>query len=597
MSGTGVMRGLALAIAIAAAIDPPVRMARSAPLPVALRTPSGLLVPAGESSSVPAEARAVRALLAAELPGTLAINTLVDPRALIVAGSTAGAPLITGSGPISFVSRPIESGARVQVLSVSNPRPVLPGWAAVVTADVAGHGLTPGASSAIVLESHGVEIDRVVHRWSRSEERVTVPLAFAPPAAGSFVLGVRAVPVEGRIATAPEAVPARVVADSRQLRILAFDPRPSWGSGFARRVLEEDPDFDVVTRVRASRGLAVRTGAAPVTLSRAAMDPFDLVLVGAPEELTTSEIAALESFADRRGGTVVLMADRKPSGPYTRLFGASAFEEALLEKPVRITASDGTGLRGSEFAYPAALPVGAEAIVTIPQGRGSRAVVVSMPFGAGRIVFSGVLDAWRYRGDDDEAFGSFWRSQLGREAARAPRHLEMTLDPGVATAGSRVRLRAVVRPTDYDVSGNVVTIPAVSARAVDDRGREEPVRMWPTAQAGVFEGWFDTARAGRYDVRVETDAGASVDSPFVVTAGGAREDPATDEGQLRAIAHATGGVAVTSTDIRPLVDHLRALPRDTMMEARHPMRSSWWAVVFVGLLSAEWAARRRRGLR
>ena len=39
------------------------------------------------------------------------------------------------------------------------------------------------------------------------------------------------------------------------------------------------------------------------------------------------------------------------------------------------------------------------------------------------------------------------------------------------------------------------------------------------------------------------------------------------------------------------------LGREMVPTVQHPMRSSWWVFVFVGLLSAEWLTRRRRGLR
>ena len=176
-----------------------------------------------------------------------------------------------------------------------------------------------------------------------------------------------------------------------------------------------------------------------------------------------------------------------------------------------------------------------------------------MPFGAGRIMFSGVLDAWRYRGDDDEAFASFWRSQLGREAARAPRRLEVTLDPAAAPAGRRVRLRAVVRATDLDVTATAVTTPAVSARVVDERGDQQLIRMWPTAETGVFEGWFDAARPGPYDVRVETDANAGVDAPFVVTAPGPGTPAVDDDGRQRAIAQGRAASQRPPATCQPLV--------------------------------------------
>ena len=220
-----------------------------------------------------------------------------------------------------------------------------------------------------------------------------------------------------------------------------------------------------------------------------------------------------------------------------------------------------------------------------------------MPLGAGRVIFSGVLDAWRYRGDDEDAFDTFWRSQLGREAARAPRRLEVMLHPGAATPGTLVRLRAAVRATDIAENGSGLSIPGVSARVIDERGGQRFLRLWPTFEAGVFEASFAAPQPGRYDVRVETDAGTSADSPFVVSVG----DPMMDDDRTgrssEAVAHATGGVVVTTENIDPLVERLRALSRETVPTVRHPMRLPVWAFAFGGLLAAEWLVRRRRGLR
>jgi len=597
MNARTLIRLLAYAIAIGAAIDPQIQSATPAPLAVALREPSGSLAQNLSRASAATQAAKVRARLDSAMPGALAINATAEPRAVVVVGPRLEASALPASGPVSFVLPPKEQAPTVRVVSVTSPRSVLPGWSTIVSAEVDGRGLTMGSTSAVVLESNRIEVDRVEHKWSRGDERFTARLTFAPPAAGSFGLVVRALGPASQGADARESLPVRVVAEQRRLKILAFDPRPSWASGFVRRVFEADPDFDVVARVRASRAIEVRTGTPPLTLSSEALNSFDLAIVGAPEELTSAELDALETFARRRGGTVVLLADRKPSGRYVRLFGGEAFDEALVDKPIRVAAADATGLRATEFAYPRVLPSGAEALVVLPQGSGGRAPVISMPLGAGRVIFSGVLDAWRYRGDDEDAFDTFWRSQLGREAARAPRRLEVMLHPGAATPGTLVRLRAAVRATDIAENGTGLSIPAVSARVVDERGGQRFLRLWPTFEPGVFEATFAAPQPGRYDVRVETDAGTSADSPFVVSVG----DPIMDDDRTgrspEAVAHATRGVVVTTENIDPLVERLRALSRETVPTVHHPMRLPFWAFAFGGLLAAEWLVRRRRGLR
>ena len=240
------------------------------------------------------------------------------------------------------------------------------------------------------------------------------------------------------------------------------------------------------------------------------------------------------------------------------------------------------------------LPAGADSIVSIPQAGATRAPILVLPLGAGRVFFSGALDAWRYRGEEGEAFAAFWRSHLGREALRAPRQLEASVSPAVAVPGAGILVRASIRATELTHGGTVS--PAIACEVIDGKGAPQPVRLWPTAERGVFEGRLRAGLAGKYDVRVQTGTGLVVEAPLLVRDG----QPAVRrqaEGNAARVAAWTGGIVVGGAELGALVRHLRALPRPRVSETRHPMRSPWWAAAFVGLLAAEWTARRRRGLR
>jgi hypothetical protein len=288
------------------------------------------------------------------------------------------------------------------------------------------------------------------------------------------------------------------------------------------------------------------------------------------------------------------MADRKPSGPYTRLLGKSDAAEELLQKPVKLTAADGNPIHGSEFTFLRTVPPGAQPLLILPGTGEAKALLLTWPVGAGRIVFSGLLDAWRYRAVDEGTFEAFWRSLAGREALRAPRRLEVTVDPAPDGPAGGVRVRAAVRATEHAVVSDHISIPAVSARVADERGHQDTIRLWPTAESGVFEGRLALPGAGRYDVRVETDAGSSVDVPYVLASG---LEPAVARDRSTEIARSTGGVVAAVSNLTPLIEQLRALPVEKADWLWHPMRSPWCSVAFAGLLAAEWAGRRRRGLR
>ena len=175
-------------------------------------------------------------------------------------------------------------------------------------------GLT-GQRSVAVLEQDGVELTRVEHlveeRWP-GDDRACSYIA-ASPGARRLTVRVQPAPGERRIIDNQADVLAMVAA--RPGRVAVIETRPSWPAGFVRRALEADPAFQVSSVIRTSRGIASRAGDTPPVVQASQLSRFDVVIVGAPEDLRREEIEALWQFAERRGGTLVLLPDRIPSGP------------------------------------------------------------------------------------------------------------------------------------------------------------------------------------------------------------------------------------------------------------------------------------------
>ena len=251
-------------------------------------------------------------------------------------------------------------------------------------------------------------------------------------------------------------------------------------------------------------------------------------------------------------------------------------------------------MRASEIAvYRASLP-GASVLASIDSGK--RRVGPEWPVGAGRIVFSGAMDAWRFRAAPDDGFGRFWRSRIGEAAAAAPTQLEASFTPGVPRPGQELTIRARIRPTELEHSTDGTRTPAVRARLVGADNRDESIRLWPTAEIGVFEGRLDAPRPGTYDLQITTATGASADE--IVTVVADSHDAANTgecEHTLRLIAASTGGVAVEASDLTPLARHLRGLTTEEIERRIRPARSIATLFLFVGFLAAEWTIRRRRG--
>jgi hypothetical protein len=204
------------------------------------------------------------------------------------------------------------------------------------------------------------------------------------------------------------------------------------------------------------------------------------------------------------------------------------------------------------------------------------------------------MDAWRFRAADEAGFARFWTSTIAGLALAAPPRLDLSVEPGIVQPGAIVTVRVRLRRSELNDSDGRIDVPAVQARAIAASGAQEPIRLWPGAEPGAFEGRLKISHAGRFDV--SASSGATTADTVVIAAGDAR---GAEDANLRrrAIASATGGVHVSARDLTPLLESLRALPAPEITRHVRPARSIWLVVAFAALLCVEWTMRRRAGLR
>ncbi len=317
------LRACAAAIAILALVDPVMAIRRHTPLPIdVLGTP-------GTAALQEIEARL------RHLDG-VALGTGQPAAAVVVVGEPAAGTTLPEGVPIAIVDPSLAAAPNVRIVRVSAPDSVMPGQVATVTVDVAGLGMG-SQSSTVVLEQAGVSLAALEHRWTSDRETFRAALRYAPPLPGVIRLTARARPLPTETSARDNAADLLLAVTSRTLRILVHEPRPSWAAAFVRRALESDPAFDVSTMTeivnagaRTKQRPTVSAGAPPGRLSSETLEPFDAVVVGAPDMLAEADVAALDTFARVRGGGVVLLPDRRPSGPYLSLLAARAFDEILL---------------------------------------------------------------------------------------------------------------------------------------------------------------------------------------------------------------------------------------------------------------------------
>ena len=591
------LRTLAVAIAVAAAIDPALSSSH-----VSHPVISIIAADPARDSALVREAGATLEDRFTIVPGPFPSD------ASVLVGDALPDDVGELSSPVFAIAHR-STGSEVELESVTAPSRAALDARVPVTAVLRAVGARTRVLD-VTLRSNGLVVDRVARTLSSADEHIVIPLSFLPPAAGVAPLHIDATTEKSdAVARADLSVDVR---DTRW-SVLFYDARPSWMSTFVRRAVERDRRFVVTSRVVTSRNLSTDVGRPPARLDDLeGTSHFDAIVIGAPDALSRAEVAGIDEYLRRRGGSVVLLLDQRAAGPYEELIGSSTstWPTKSLGVGVRIGAAGGdtVSLRSSETAWPNTLPPGAVPLaVALPtagdSGRG-RTIVWKSPVGGGRVIVSGAFDAWRFRDRGQSDFERFWQSLVADAANLAPPPVSVSPARSVLAPGEESDIAVTVRraafasldataaPIDASVAVAVLAPAAAGAR-------REVLHVMPSGSIGELHGTFRAPRApGVYRVVASAD-GATADAAIVVApdarrAGGDSRDA---RALVAAYVASRGGRVVADTEPHALTAGLTsALRPAARAELWHPMRSPWWIVPFALALSAEWWLRRRRGL-
>ncbi len=580
------LRSLAILIAVAGAIDPAMTSERTAPVTISL-------IDTTPPDPAAGTADAIAAALAPH--HTIVRGQSVDAALTIVAGDAPPPHAAAVSTPAIVVVPAAGSGVAIAKV-VAPPRA---SFESRIPGRVELRPITDRAARVVVSwQVAGTTVDRV-EKEVAAGAAAAIDLSFVPVGRG---------PVAARVSAAIAGAEPRVFADlavevdDRGWPVLVFDRRPSWMSTFVRRALEADARFKVTSRTTTSSSVAAAAADAPASLGgNAGLDRFDAIVVGAPDALTREDADALAMFARRHGGAVIALMDRTDPGPLGAIAGLPRWTETRSATPVEITPAGATttaGLRGSEFAVPDTIPGAAEIGATFGAGAARRPIVVDVPVGAGRLILSGMLDAWRYRGAPGASpFEALWREIIGRAADATPPPLGAHLHRTVMAPGDEATLDVTLREVMLSPLGSAGADTRVTAE-LHTAGASTPpiaVRLWPAGLGRFTAAVRAPAAAGTYRIDV-SDGTRSVQVPLVVLSGAQRPTP-DSRALAQAWAASRGGTTLEAPDTKALLAEIDRLARPSPRSERwHPMRSGWWILPFAGLLGAEWWLRRRRDL-
>jgi hypothetical protein len=614
-------RTVAVLIAILGAIDPSIMLARSSRPIVSLLDASSPTTPIETDTSDPAAALAASELTAL----TERVARQLSRSADVERGLTAGASAVVVTGDRlptfadsvmepSFVVLPAGPAAEaVEIDELAGPTRAHVDTRVPFIAVIRVIG-GRGGTLAVTLSAGGATLDRAERVVAEEDARFEVPLTFVPTSIGTARIHVvaalsRSGPAPTRPAISAGADTLTRV-DHRPWSVFVFDRRPSWMSTFVRRALEDDERFAVTSRTVTSRGVATDTPNAPADLHDvAALSSFDAIIVGAPDAMTTDDVAGLDAFMRRRGGAVICLWDVRPTGPALAMMGVDRWNADTRSTDSAVTLPGGA-IRASDLAWPARLPARSGVIGPLDEtgpttwigSPGSPApdrpaIVWSMPVGPGQLVVSGALDSWRYRGAPHATFDAAWRELVASAAEGSPAPLDVSVTPSVARPGRPIAIEVRLRDGDAAVAAGIATQTTMALRLEGPNGGSSAatIRVWPGASPDRFVATFTAPEGAGWYHLVASDGPVAGDADLLVDAG-ASSPRAGERDALAAWATSRGGRVIDATELGELDSAIQRLtPAGSTREPYHPMRSAWWIGPMTLLLSIDWLRRRRHG--
>lgn len=547
---------------------------------------------------------------------------------------------------------------RVAVKRVSAPSVAFVGDFVPVTVDLESIG-SPEALRGAKVELMDEETGAVLDSRPISAEGGAITLMTRPGSAREFRWVVRPMLPEGAGPTAMGdrvSIGLRVV--DRPVRVALFDGYPRWEYRYLKNLLLRERSIRSSALILSSDRRYLQEGTDPLASlprTREEWQPFDVIVMGdvRSELFSAEQLSQIRELVANKGAGLLwiagpnstpqtwrgtALADLLPFTMEDDTAGARTFAESVLVSPgpaaerlgvlrlgeggsaiwPEILKDPGAGwsaLRYAQLIDPKQLKPAAEVLAIASPASGpvnsdaSRPLVLTMRYGAGRVIYVATDEIWRWRYGRGETLPErFWLPLvrlLARESlARSGQAAIIDATPERAIVDQPVQIS--VRLLDQSLLSTRPESLTVRAKAEGSgEGQEQAITLKPQeggravgeAPTGLFTGSWTFAEAGDYTIR-PTDSmlsGLGLNARVEVRA---RDDemrePAANHALLAELASATDGRMLKIDDIAKLVE---LLPNRQVRTAGETVSEPLWDkplvwIVLIVLLSLEWIGRR-----
>ncbi|HEY3324837.1 MAG TPA: hypothetical protein VGP72_30570 [Planctomycetota bacterium] len=496
----------------------------------------------------------------------------------------------------------------------------------------------------------GKKCDLVLSRGEKELQRraITIsqdgwlhqPFDLTADLAGPNAFTASIVPLPDETLTTNNSASAVVDVANDKLKVLVVDEMPRWEMRYVASMLRRERKMNLTERwLTTTEVLNPRAKALPD--EQKSLEEYDIIVLGdlAAERLDDATQKRLAKYVADAGGFLVVIAGPRAmprayaTGPLADLLpirqqmplgvGATIGLPGSIEPAAtRVKLAEGSHseivrvLRDPALneqlwpalpelpwiARPAFAKPGATTLLCADDAR-KDAVVAIHNYGAGRVLYCGSDNTWRWRYKvGDRVHTVFWaqavRWGVSNRLAGSER-LKAGVDRREIRPGDN--LEVIARPRDKE--GHAVTGATVIAE-LGDRSRPQRVQLQPVADSGgLYRGTLQNLGAGVHSVAVTV---SSPDFEGIVTelqviarelTGQEGVELSRDASRLTTIAGAGSGRYADLLDAPQLFKDLAGQSRQRTVEDTFEMWSSYYALIFVVLLLVtEWLLRKRLGL-
>lgn len=502
------------------------------------------------------------------------------------------------------------------------------------------------ATGKVMTDAIGKPIETSV--TPNGDTPTEVELLFTPTEPGNLDLVVEAVPQPGEIDTDDNARPLQLAVLDSQINVLYIDGYPRWDYRYIKTEMMRDKTVNISCFLLSADADFRQEGNKPITrLPETAEEllAYDVVLIGDadPREFTDQQLQLLADFVARRGGGFGMVA-----GPR---FSPVAWKGTPIESilPVDISrvqpedwgANESTIAEGfrpvvtkeggdsSLFRFSAdkaandqylkqgwqpifwycrgvtAKPGVGEVLAEHPSDVGpdghKAPILVAGRYGAGRTMFLGIDDSWRWRYYTGESvFDTYWVQQLrflARSRKLGQRKVTLVSQKPAYDLGQQVQL--ILRVIDPQLQTQLSDQIRVKVLSADGTVTREETLQRQT-DGSTYLASFAAGQVGSFTVKLPSVApGVEEQSlPILVTVPKLElSQPQVDRPALNRLATETGGRVIELANAAKELPLIPSAQRLIPLVSQQPLWNAPLAMaIFVLLLTAEWIARKMVGM-